>query len=188
VKYGITERTEAFITTLPFVHSVREGPDGRGFGDLTLGGTYRFSGLADRGSSAAVQAGLVLPTGDEDDGLGSGEEEVFALLVGSHWTGDWMFSASGSVSWLGEDGSSGADVAWGGSIDAFWALHERFSLLGQLGGATIPERDEESTFLTLGAVYAARHNWLVDVGVTLGLDDESPDSLFLIGVTFVSGD
>ena len=68
IKYGITERVEAFATTLPFVRTVREGPNGRGYGDLSLGGTYRFSGYADRGSSAAVQAGVVIPTGDEDGG------------------------------------------------------------------------------------------------------------------------
>ena len=169
---------EAFATTLPFVHTVREGPDGRGFGDLTLGGTYRFSGYAERGSSAAVQAGFVLPTGDEDEGLGSGQDEVFALLVGSHWMGDWMIAATGSVSALGEDLGSDADVAWVGSLDTFWSMHEQFSLLGQLGGSTIPERDQQSTFLTThlaswGCVVVAPDHMGNTYFETLDLDEEA---------------
>src|SRR5688572_27384567 len=89
LKYGVNDRAEAFIGLSPVV-AVENG--GVGFGDLLLGWRQRLTEHQMDHLSIALQGAVKVPTANEDKGLGSGEFDAFAAVMGSLPKQHWMFN------------------------------------------------------------------------------------------------
>lgn len=74
-----------------------------GLGDATLGLTTRLT-PADGATWMGLTVMAILPTGDEDKGLGTGSTDVLAELAVEHWMGSWALTGTAGYAWLGDKG------------------------------------------------------------------------------------
>ncbi|MEE9519940.1 MAG: transporter [bacterium] len=86
------------------------GGDATGIGDVLLRTKYNFLRNRDGWPDLAIAGQVKLPTGDEDDLLGTGETNFLALLVASKSFGPWS-----DVRWLTPHVNLGFEVTTGGS-------------------------------------------------------------------------
>jgi hypothetical protein len=108
-----------------------------GIGDLLVRGKYRLSG--ESRSGFAVAADVRLPTGDEDDLLGTGATQTKLYFIGS--TGWGTFSPHLNVGYTFSSGGSdlGGDVPdeYNYTLGLDWAVHPRVTLNADFVGRTL---------------------------------------------------
>lgn len=162
---GLTDRLQ-FVAELPYVVVDPDGgPQEDGLGDVTLGLHYNF--VQESGFSWGVRSGFVLPSGNENRGLGGGHFVWEPNLLGAVRVG------SGEIY-----GSVGGEIS-GGDPDAFtytvsgaypWA-----SLVGvlELGGSV--SEDEQVMYLAPGSFWNATDFLQVGLGVPVGLSGDADD-------------
>lgn len=184
--YGLLDNLDLMLT-LPYVRTeVRtNGSTTRddGLGDVGLDAKWRFfeSGRL----SAAMKAGVTLATGDESKGLGAGKANASLNFVVSYETESW-----GGHLHLGHHCNRNVhderDAVRHVSVALTRTVAERLKLVADLGRFTTTDRafDEDTSFLTLGAIYAMRDDFDIDVGVKHGLTDAETDTTLLLGVAF----
>jgi hypothetical protein len=145
--YGITDRL-AVGGTLPLVTvrfsgtrtrnergvaslQARESGSSTGFGDATLNARYLVAGDGPRG--IAVGTDLRLPTGREEDLLGSGKTAAKFLGIGSWEDGKLSVNVNGGY---GVGGAS-RQLTWG--MATTFAVTPRATLVGELLGSRIED-------------------------------------------------
>jgi hypothetical protein len=108
-----------------------------GIGDLLLRGKYRLTG--ENPSGIAVAADVRLPTGDEDDLLGTGATQTKLYFIGS--TGWGTFSPHINLGYTFSSGGSdlGGDVPdeYNYSLGLDWAVHPRVTINADFVGRTL---------------------------------------------------
>ena len=124
---GDRVRTVNGVTTLM---SSRSG-SATGLGDMSVQGRYTVSGEALRGFS--VGADLRLPTGREEDLLGSGDTALRMLGIGSWEEGQLALHANGGV---GVGGAS-REIFW--STATTFAVTPRVTAVGEVMGRRLSE-------------------------------------------------
>jgi hypothetical protein len=108
-----------------------------GVGDVVLRGKYRLTG--DAGSGLAAALDVRLPTGDEQDLLGTGATQGKLLLVGSTTLGS--FSPHGNVGYTVSSGGNdlGGDlpdeINYAAGFD--WAAHPRLTFAADVVGRVL---------------------------------------------------
>lgn len=157
-------------------------PDGgsgaSGLADLEAGLKWRFLDADGLRPALALTAGVTVPTGDEEKGLGGGAYDVSAALIAG-----FAIEPFGLYLNLGYTQIGGADRGAGereGVVSASaaldWAIAEPLALNAELlyesAGA-----DGESAALaaTAGAAYAISDAVCLDGGARLGLSETAPD-------------
>lgn len=80
ITYGVSDRWSFRVSPSVYRWNLEPGPAESGFSDTSLMTTYRFLDEGTQAFDMAVMAGLSLPTGDDDKGLGSGKVEPEATL------------------------------------------------------------------------------------------------------------
>lgn len=182
LRYGASERTELFLGGSPLrVVDVPRGTEA-GVGDLVVGARHRFADETARNPSFAVQGSLKLPTADEDDGLGTGELDVGFAGIATRNLGDLSLTGFYQLDVLG-DPAGGTQVGHQLAAAVGQPLLRRISTFGELAGVLVPESDFESVFTTLGATYAHTPSLVLDAAVAIGLSQDAPDVVFLVGLT-----
>jgi hypothetical protein len=187
LKYGLDARSELFLGFEPWLAVDRPGTDGRGFGDLVPGFRRRVQEQTDELPATAYLLAAKIPTADEDEGLGSGETDLFAAA-----SADWDaqdFSATGFYRFglLGEAGDGGVDLQHLFAAAGHRPLVEQLSGFGELALLWTPEQDDEQLVLTLGVAYAHLPGVVFDLGGAFGLSDDAPDAVLLLGATLDFG-
>lgn len=181
LKLGTGPATEAFLLLAPYRRLEGPGENPEGFGDLHLGGRYRFRDDEGRRPSAALQAHIKLPTADEDEGLGSGEVDV-ALAGILTWHRDQsLWTAFYQMQSLGEP--DGADMSHDAGLLAAFLPRHRLGGFAEIGANLVPEEDLDQIFATFGATYNPGNQLVWDIAVLVGLSEESPDWLVSFGFT-----
>lgn len=150
--------------TLPVAHAA---PVGTGLGDLALNYRYQLAGAGDAALYVAPRLSLLLPTGSERRGHGSGSlglqlnlpaSYVIAPAVATHWN-------AGAT--LGTDETT-LDLNLGASV--VWQLRPRFNFLVEavwLSEEPAGAAREESAFLNPGVRWA--HDFAGGLQVVPGL-------------------
>jgi hypothetical protein len=153
INYGHQENDQWKIS-IPVIE-LDPHPGGRhwGIGDIQLGWKYRFLEEADYGIQASIYPQPLLPTGQEDLGLGNGRVELFLpLSVGKHFLDDKLFvygEAAHNVVF--------EDVlrdSWFFGIAAEWQITEKIELVGELADLVVPDATgPDDPFFNLGFNY-----------------------------------
>jgi len=187
VKYGVDERTELFLGFEPYVTVDRPGSDGHGIGDLLPGIRRRVMDQDGSTPAAAYLIAAKIPTADEDEGIGTGEIDLFAAGIVS-WD-DVAWSATGfyQLGLLGEPGDGGTDLQHVFAAAGSRPIDNRLDAFGELAFLWTPEQDDEDLLGTIGLAYAYRPGMVFDLGLTLGLSQDAPDAVFQIGTTINFG-
>lgn len=177
LKYGLSDTGEVSLGLSLFERIDRPGDDADGPSDVTVATRHR---VWERGpDSAAFQLATKLPTADEDEGLSSGELDFGAAGILSHSGSPLSWTAFGELSWLG-DPSGGTDPRQALALAASVPGPGASSLFGEL--AHIGGSGPDQQFATLGTAWPAG-DAVLDLGVRLGIDDDAPDLVLLVGMT-----
>lgn len=162
-----------------------------GAGDSTLELKWRFY-EAD-GLSLALKPGLVLPTGDENRGLGTGKPSWGVNLILTREAKPWLFSANVAYSRvryrLPADADANRKHLRRASVGFGYALRDELRLVAEAGVRTNGARDDpflpgrNGRFAMLGLIYSPSDRMDFDVGIRRGNRAEF-DNAILVGATF----
>src|SRR5574340_297041 len=184
LSYGVRDNLDLLLT-LPYSRADTLTDGGTttegGLGDIGLDAKWRFF---EKGRlSVALKTGVTFPSGNEAKGLGTGKSNVGVNLVTSYETAQW-----GSYLHLGYLSNRNVDDERDAIRHASVALTrmatDTLKLVVDLGSFTSTDRsvDEDTRFLTLGAIYTARDDLDVDIGLKHGLSDPETDTTLLLGM------
>ena len=173
--------------------------DASGLGDISLSLSHAF--YRDDNSALSAVIGYKFATGDEDELLGSGEDDVFLALrfSGAHlanlplnWHGQVGYLYAGSSDVLG---SRQENDLWFAGLSLDWAIAQSFSLFAQLDVHAAPMDSEltalgDEAFLgSLGGRWSFARNWSLDVSFIEDLQVETaPDITFQASIRYSGGD
>lgn len=152
-----------------------------GLGDIGFDAKWRF--LEEGRLSAAMKTGVTFPSGDETKGLGAGEANASVNLVASYETAQW-----GGHLHLGYRSNRNVEdereTIRHVSVALTRMVTDTLKLVGDLGRFTTTDRsfDEDTSFLTLGAIYGVRDDFDLDIGLKHGLSDPETDTTLLLGL------
>jgi hypothetical protein len=163
--------------------------DSSGIGDVSLALSHAF--YRDQDSVVSVALGYKAGTGDEDDFLGSGADDVYLALRFSGaqmsslplvWHGQAGYLRAGDSDLL--DGAQEQNL-WFAGLTVDWRLASNWSLIAQLDGHAAPMHSEltgvgEDAFMgTLGARWYFAPQWSVEISVVEDIRVETaPDVTF----------
>ncbi len=130
-RFGLTDRV-AVLADVPYAGYSSDLNDADGLGDISLGLDFLFFEDIFEYAWIIPHVAALLPTGDEDEGLGEGQGQgVFGVSIGTttmdvlHWAADVTYTSNGSSSEEDEDLVTGA-------LSLVWDLDTRSSLLGEV--------------------------------------------------------
>jgi hypothetical protein len=166
--------------------------DESGVGDSTLELKWRFYEAGD--FSLALKPGVLLPTGNEDKGLGTGKTSWGIALLATYEAEPWTFS--GNIAYtharfkLPQDAEESRSDLWRVSGGASYALTGEVRLVGELGLRANESRndaflpDSTSQFGMLGVIYSPTKKIDLDLGFRKNFNRAESDKAYLVGATF----
>lgn len=169
---------------------VTEDPSGTGDSSMEL--KWRFYDA--NGLSLALKPGLLLPTGDENKGLGNGKTSWGVNFITTYETKPWAIHGNVAYSHaryqLPQDEAANRSDLWRVSAGAAFSVREDLRLVGEAGVRTNQAKDDPflpgdtGRFAMLGLIYSPTDKIDLDIGFRKGLNDAEPDWTFLAGATF----
>ena len=193
--YGLRDNLDiAVVGTHLHVHTTEDGAlvdDVYGRGDTTLELKWRFHEA--EGLSLAFKPGLILPTGDENEGLGLGKPSLGGSLIATYDTEPWSWLANigyRRVSYaLTSDKQASRTDLWSVSGGFAYNFAGHLRLVGEAGARTNPSRDDPvyappmGQFAMLGLIHATP-KFGFGAGVRKALNSAEPSVSYLAGVAF----
>lgn len=175
LSYGAADAVDLQLTVARL--DVRGG--GHGALDAALDLKWRFyeSGAV----SFALKPGLTLPTGEEDEGRGSGEATWGTLAIASYERAAWALHGHAGYrrnrNRLGE-----RESLWQLATALWWKRTTRLSVVAEITTEGNPLGGESLRQAVLGAIYGATKDLDLDAGIRWG-NDPAMDRALLFGVT-----
>lgn len=162
-RFGLTDRL-TILAAVPYAGYSDETLDESGLGDVEIGTEFLFYEDIFEYAWIIPHATAILPTGDEDKGLGAGEGQGrFGVSAGTttadvlHWAADVSYTMNGAAPEADEFGSANDDREdlLAGAISLIWDLDERSSILGEVQVRDDPVDPEDDYALRghLGLAY-----------------------------------
>jgi outer membrane putative beta-barrel porin/alpha-amylase len=196
LSYGILENLDvqvgvSYLNTRTTANGVTLA-DESGMGDSTLDLKWRF--YESDGFSLGLRPTLLLPTGNEDKGLGTGKTSWGIALLATYEAEPWTFL--GNVAYtharfkLPQDAAESRSDLWRVSGGASYALTGEVRLVGELGLRANESRndaflpDSTSQFGMLGVIYSPTKKIDLDAGFRKNFNRAEFDKAFLVGATF----
>lgn len=172
---GFAEHAD-WQVTLPWHRTAKDGP-----GDLSLDLKWRFF---ERGAlSLGLKPGITLPTGSERRDRGTGRVTWGTLLIASYEAGTLAFHSHAGYR-ENRNTRGERDVLSHYSVAA--VLHMGAArLVADVTRDTSPDPavSRAERYLVLGAIWAARRDFDLDIGLKTGHGSASLDQAVLIGAT-----
>jgi hypothetical protein len=178
------------------VFNTRLQDDSSGLGDVSVVLTHAL--YRRDNAVASVALGYKFGTGDEDDFLGSGADDIFvALRVSGEHLSDLPLTWHGQLGYL-RTGESDVweDVQdqnlWFAGLAVDWRVFERWSLIAQLDSHAGPLDSDlkqlggDAYLATFGVRWRLAKNWSLDASVVEDIRVETaPDVTFQASLRFV---
>jgi hypothetical protein len=182
--YGVLPNVHLhLIAPLQYVKSEGESAQ-YGFGDLELGIKYRFIQETESVPMVGTFPIVLLPTGNKDNGLGSGETQIFLPLWLQKSWGPWTTYGGGGY-WInpGEGNKNWWFFGWLVQRE----ITKQFTLGGEIFHRTVSrEGGESSTGFNIGGVINLTENH--HILLSAGRDFNGPNSLTAyVGYQFTFG-
>lgn len=182
VKWGASDQTEMLLGWSPIVNiDGGAGQDRNGTSDMVVGVRHRFLEETEDRPSAAFQIATKLPTANDE--IGSGEQDFFAAAILGKEVHDVAYTAFYQLGVLGNPAGRGSDLGHDFAFAAGYGLNERWSVFGEMAGQFVPDLDLESIYTTGGVTFRASDDFVYDAGLVLGLSNDAPDLVLMIGMT-----
>lgn len=153
-----------------------------GVSDTVIEAKWRFYGK--RKVSLAIKPGILLPTGDEGKGLGTGQVGYTALLISTIEAEQWSFDANLGYLYF-ENRVDEREHLWVGSIASHFIVAERWKIVGEIGAArnADPTHSSHPVFAQVGLIYSPNDHLDLSAGFLAGLSDSEVDQSLRAGAT-----
>lgn len=189
--YGIMEDLEVYVQ-VPYV-SVSEKVDGEsedasGVGDIETGIKYRFFEKDEFG--LAVKPFVLIPTGDEEKGLGYGKTSYGIKFIASKEMDPIAIHLNVGYARLEYEIEEVKEVSrndiYGASLAVEWMAVKDLRIVGNVGIETnqVKEMDEHPAFALAGVIYEIGGGFAVDAGVRVGITEPAEDYAILVGLSY----
>ena len=187
LSYGIAENVD-LVLSMPYLWGKTEenevtAYDEHGIGDMVFETKWRF--FEKNGFSLALKPGIIIPTGNDEKGLGTGQLGGQLFLIASQELGSWAFH--GNLGYVrNENKADERKDIWHVSFAATWEAIKNLKLVANVGIERNPDDDanNDPAFLIGGIIYSITENFDVDFGVKCGLSESETDLSLLSGVAF----
>ncbi|UCG79316.1 MAG: transporter [Nitrospirota bacterium] len=189
--YGIIENLEGFIE-VPYATVKEESTLGdeseSGLADIELGVRWKF--LENEQISLAIKPFFILPTGDEEKGLGTGELSYGATLIATKEIGELELHANLGLTHYEYKDDLVADESRSDifhiSLAVASEISEQLTVVGNIGMDTNQDKnsDEHPVFLLGGVSYKLTENVNLSGGLKIGITEPAEDYALLIGLSF----
>jgi len=163
-----------------------------GMADSTVDIKWRFyeSGAL----SLALKPSFLLPTGDENRGLGTGKASWGVSFIATYETKPWAFHGNVAYSdvryQLPQDAADNRSDLWRVSAGAAWSVRDDLRLVGEAGARANQAKSDPylpggtGQFAMLGLIYSPTDKVDFDIGLRRRLNDAELDWTILVGATF----
>ena len=184
--YGIAENVDLYISGAYLWQRTREdgtGSKASGISDTVMGVKWRF--YEKDGLSFAVNPTLLLPSGDEEKGLGTGRVGYGLSVITTRRLKPWAFDAAVAFT-RNENRAEDRKNLWSIGFAAEFDLTERFRLVGNIGAYRNrdPGSSTSCAFLLGGFIYSPADILDIGFGTKFGLTRPEPDVAVIFGLTF----
>jgi hypothetical protein len=179
-RLGLDSRSELVLGIEPVV--LVGGGAGKGIGDLVVGYRQRLREAEGNTPALAWQAQLKAPTADEDEGLGTGETDLFGAFAATWPDAEYSMNAFLQVGVLGDPGG-GSVWQTAGSFGVGTELEADTTGFAEVVVSLTPELDDEQLYGLLGVQVAQSAGRILDLGVLIGLSEDAPDFQLFLGTT-----
>jgi len=178
---GIRENIDLVISApYQFLRTKEEGEvvEDDGISDILVELKWKF--YEKDGLSFALKPGIILPTGDEDKGLGDGNAAYSLFFVASKELEP--VNIHFNLGYI-KNGKELRDV-WHYSLAAEYSVSKPLTLVANIGGETNPDRESNvhPLFLLGGMIYKINENFSIDFGIKTGLNKAEADYTVLAGI------
>jgi hypothetical protein len=153
-----------------------------GMTDMVLAAKWRF--LQKDKFSLAFKPGLLLPTGDENKGLGTGKIGYLAMFISTYETDPWAFDVNVAYFEVENKVDERTNI-WFASMAARFAVADAWTLVGEVGATRISDKADSShpAFGQVGMIYSPKEYLDLSAGLLMGLNDAEVDEAIRVGVT-----
>ncbi len=182
---GVRENID-FVLSTPYQRTeVRDAVSGSvredGLGDSKFEMKWRF--LERSGWSFGLKPGIILPTGDDDKGLGAGKVGYSTFFISQWEHKPWEILMNlGYI--RNENNLDERQDLWHASFAAEYEIAKHLELVGNIGIETSADKGiaSDPMFLILGVICEIRENLDVALGVKYGLNKSETDFSLLPGI------
>lgn len=196
LSYGIVENLDIQLGTAYVKQRTSDNgvvtEEASGVTDTAVDIKWRFYD-AD-GFSLALKSGLLLPTGDENKGLGTGSTSWGAALLATLESGRWAFHGNVAYAQVrfrhAQDEAESRSDLWRVSAGVSYGVTEEVKLVGEAGLRSNESKsdpfqpDRTSQFAMIGVIYSPTKQIDLDLGFRKNFNQAEFDKAFLVGATF----
>jgi hypothetical protein len=182
LSYGVRDNLDLIARpTWLYVRGAGEGGATKGFGDTGLDFKWRYP--APGPLTFGVRAGVDLPTGNEDKGLGNGKVSPHAILIATYLDTTWMLAAN--VDYVYDPLIGDRRDLWGASAAALYSVNSTWRISAEAATATNPDTSRASwlTVVRFGAIATVAPGFDVDAGYQVRLTPAASARIILAGAT-----
>ncbi len=186
LSYGLTDAID-LVLTLPYQWN-KEKDDNitiskeNGIADMVFETKWRFY---EKGSlSIALKPGLIIPTGDDDKGLGAGRFGYQFYLIASKEMAPWAFHVNlGYI--RNENKADEQKSIWHASAAVTFDVIEKLKLVGNVGieRNTDDSANNDPAFILGGLIYSITEKLDLDIGAKYGLNGAETEWSLMGGIT-----
>ena len=135
--------------------------------------------------SLALKPGLIIPTGDEDKGLGNGKMGYSLYLILSKEYEKLNFHINGGYI-RNENKNDERKNIYHFSIAAMYEIFGKTNIVADLGGERNTDKysDIGPLYGIIGVIYSPNDNFDIDFGYKYGLNSSETDNTYLFGLTW----
>jgi hypothetical protein len=181
LSYGLTDRLD-IATTIPYQRSNDGASTHYGMGDMSMELKWRFyeSGPV----SLALKPQIMLPTGDDEKGLGNGRNAYSMDTVASYEMR--YLTISGNLGYAYADNKFGTRKnIWNASVAVVVDVAPRTKLSLDVGSYRNddPHNNTNPAFSIIGLIYSPTKSLDLDIGLKKGLNKAEVDYSWGAGLT-----
>jgi len=153
-----------------------------GISDTVIEAKWRF--YDKEKFSMAIKPGILLPTGDEEQGRGTGHVGYTAFLISTFETEPLAFDANIGYLYL-ENRLEERVNLWFASLATRFAVSEQWTIVGEIGATrnADPDYNSHPAFAQAGLIYSPSAKLDLSLGLLAGLNDAEVDQAVRVGVT-----
>lgn len=173
VNYGIADNWSVGVAPSFYSWDVDGGDSESGLSDTGLMSTYRFMDEADAGFDFAAMGRVSLPTGDDDDGLGTGSVEPGLVLIAAKTLGPIVAVANAGATLILDADDGEEDFVVFASLEGIYPLTDKLSVNGTFSlGTSRAEDGDEPVDIGLGARFRPMEQFFVGGAAYVCLTDD----------------
>jgi hypothetical protein len=182
---GVSETLD-LVVEIPYVwtemKAAGEITKNDGLIDTVVAAKWRF--WEKRNFSLAIKPGILLPTGDEDKGLGAGKIGYLASFISTAEIEPWTFDLNLAYFHLENKVDERTDI-WFGSLATRLKVAGSWTLVGEVGATRNANKADSShpAFAQIGLIYSPLDNLDLSAGFLMGLNDAEVDEAIRLGLT-----